>query len=45
MFNLDVFTNKNNEDHNKKTLYTPDHPYIILIIETCGSGQKMYYRI
>ena len=31
MFNLDDITNENNEDHNKKLPYIPDHPYRILI--------------
>ena len=39
MFNLDAITNGNNEDHNKKLPYTPDHPYIMLIIGGSGSGK------
>ena len=27
MFNLDDITNENNESHNKKWPYIPDHPY------------------
>ena len=32
MFNLDNIKNENNEDHNKKWPYIPDHPYRMLII-------------
>ena len=38
MFNLDVITNKNNKDHNKKWPYIPDHPYSILIVGASRSG-------
>ena len=44
MFNLDVFTNENNKEHNLKRPYIPDHPhdpYKILIIGGSGSG-KVY---
>ena len=27
MFNLDDIINENNEDHNFKWIYIPDHPY------------------
>ena len=37
MFNLDAITNENNEDHNKKWPYIPDHPYRMLIIAGSGS--------
>ena len=37
MFNLDDFTNENNEDHNKKWPYIPDHPYRMLITGDFGS--------
>ena len=37
MFNLDDIANENNEDHNKKWSYIPDHPYRILIIRGPGS--------
>ena len=39
MFNLDDITNKNNEDHNKKWLYIPDHPYRMLIFRGSESGK------
>ena len=39
MFNLYDITNENNEDHNKKWPYIPDHPYKILIIGGSGSGK------
>ena len=32
MFNLDDITNENNEEHNLKWPYIPDHPYRMLII-------------
>ena len=38
MINLDSITNKNNEKHNEKCPYIPDHWYRILII--CGSGSE-----
>ena len=31
MFSLDDITNKNNEDHNKKWQFIPDHPHRMLI--------------
>ena len=37
MFNLDYITYKNNEYHNKKRPYIPDHPYKMLIIGGSGS--------
>ena len=39
MINLDDITNKNNEGHNEKWPYIPDHPYRILIIGGSGSGK------
>ena len=39
MFNLDDISNENNEDHNLKWPYIPDHPYGMLIIGGCGSGK------
>ena len=39
MFNLDNVRNENNEDHNKKWSYIPDHPYRMLIIGGSGSGK------
>ena len=39
MFNLDDITNENNQDHNKKWPYIPDHPYIMLTIRGSGSGK------
>ena len=39
MFNLDDITNENNENHNKKWPYIPDHPYRVLIIGGSGSGK------
>ena len=39
MLNLDDIRNKNNEDHNKKWPYIPDHPFRILIIGRSGSGK------
>ena len=38
-FNLDDITNKNNENHNKKLPYIPDHPYRMLIIVGSESGK------
>ena len=38
MFSLDNIINESNNDHNKKWLYIPDHPYKMLIIR--GSGSK-----
>ena len=40
LFNLDI-TNENNEDHNLKWPYIPNHPYRMLIIGSSGSGKKM----
>ena len=39
MINLDNIINKNNEEHNEKWPYIPDHPYRILIIGGSGSGK------
>ena len=39
MINLDNIINKNNEEHNEKWLYIPDHPYRILISDGSGSGK------
>ena len=39
MINLDNIINENNEEHNKKWPYIPDHPYRILIIGGSGSGK------
>ena len=39
MINLDKIVNNNNEKHNEKWPYIPDHPYIILIIGGSGSGK------
>ena len=39
MINLDSIINKNNEEHNGKWPYIPDHPYRILIIGGLGSGK------
>ena len=39
MINLDNIVNNNNEEHNKKWPYIPDHPYRILIIGGSGSGK------
>ena len=37
MINLDSIINENNEEHNKKWPYIPDHPYRILIVGGSGS--------
>ena len=37
MINLDNIVNNNNEKHNEKWPYIPDHPYRILIIGGFGS--------
>ena len=37
MINFDEYANENRTEHNKKSLYIPDHPYIILIIGGSGS--------
>ena len=39
MFNSDDITNENNEDHNKKWPYIPDHSYRMLMIGGSGSGK------
>ena len=39
MINLDSITNESNKEHNEKSLFIPDHPYIILIIGGSGSGK------
>ena len=39
MINLDSIINENNEEHDEKWSYTPDHPYGILIIGGSGSGK------
>ena len=39
MFTLYYITNENNEDHNKKWPYVPDHPYRMLTIGDSGSGK------
>ena len=39
MINLDNIVNNNNEEHNKKWPYIPDHSYRILIIGGSGSGK------
>ena len=38
MINLDNIINENNEEHNEKWPYIPDHPYRISIIG--GSGLR-----
>ena len=39
MINLDSITYENNEEHNEKWSYIPDHPYRIIIIDGFGSGK------
>ena len=39
MINLDNITSENNEEHNEKWPYIPDHRYRILIIGSSGSGK------
>ena len=39
MNNLDSIINENNEEHNERWPYIPDHPYRILIIGGSGSGK------
>ena len=39
MIILDSITNENNEEHNEKWSYIPDHPYRIIIIDGFGSGK------
>ena len=40
-----LIINKNDEGHNKKRLFIPDHPYRMLIIGDSGSGKQMHYLI
>ena len=39
MFNLDLITNEDSKEHNKKWPFIPDHPSRILIIGGSGSGK------
>ena len=39
MINLDNIINDNNNNHNEKWPYIPDHPYRILILGGSGSGK------
>ena len=39
MSNLDNIVNNDNEEHNEKWPYIPDHPYRILITGGSGSGK------
>ena len=39
MINLDSITNENNQEHNEKWPYIPDHLYRILITDGSGSEQ------
>ena len=39
MINLDGITKENNNEHNEKWPYIPDHPYRILTIGGSGSGK------
>ena len=39
MINLGDTTNENNQEHNEKWSYVPDHPHRILIIGGSGSGK------
>ena len=39
MINLDNVANNNNEEHNEKWPYIPDHPYRVLIIGGSGPGK------
>ena len=39
MINLDNIINDNNNNHNEKWPYIPDHPYRILIFGASGSGK------
>ena len=39
MNNLGSIINENNEEHNERWPYIPDHPYRILIIGGSGSGK------
>ena len=45
MSNIDGITNENNEDHNLKWSYIPDHPYRMLIIGGSGSRKQMHCLI
>ena len=40
MINLDNIMNDNNNNHNEKWAYIPDHPYRILIIGGSGPGKS-----
>ena len=39
MVNFDDYVNENKTEHNPNWLYTPNHPYRILIIGGSGSGK------
>ena len=39
MINLNNIANNNNEEHNEKWPYIPDHPYRVLIIGGSGPGK------
>ena len=39
MINFDDCVNASKTKHNKNWPYTPDYPYIILIIGSSGSGE------
>ena len=39
MINLDNIINDNNDNHNEKWPYIPDHLYRILVIAGSGSGK------
>ena len=39
MINIDNIVNNNNEKHNEKWPYIPDHPYRLFIIGGSGSGK------
>ena len=39
MFNLGSITNENNNKHNEKWPYIPDHPYKIITVGGSGSGK------
>ena len=39
MINLDKIVNNNNEEHNEKWPYIPNHPYRILMIGGSRSGK------
>ena len=41
MFNLNDIINENNEDHNFKWTYIPDHPYRMVIIGGSESGKTV----